>query len=311
MRTALLLVTASLLSAQITPTADNHWLGIGTSDPQHPFHIIADNPLVMGIPREQAMIENLLTTGTTTQVMLAMKVWDGAAHTTCGWVGLTSGTYTFAPFANATYLENNCSGGVVILSDDATNGFIGFYAGGYTTTAFRRMQITPGGEVIVYGTDGTTNGLNIYQTANNGNAAKSYIALDLYDQSTLTGQLISTAGNYSGITNLNADAVALLAETANGNLVIGATGANGNVYFDAGSQTSRAKLDNAGNFLLLTDVANQFTQAKVTASAGAPGAGYCTLVWRVGTGAGTGKLVAYCGTSSTGVTVIDNVGASF
>lgn len=41
----------------------------------------------------------------------------------------------------------------------------------------------------------------------------------------------------------------------------------------------------------------------------APGAGLGMLRWEAGTNAGTLKLVAYSGTSTTGVTIVDNVGA--
>ncbi len=51
--------------------------------------------------------------------------------------------------------------------------------------------------------------------------------------------------------------------------------------------------------------------AKVTGAATAPTAGNCTLRLEAGTNSGTGKLVAYCGTSSTGVIIADNVGAGF
>jgi len=50
---------------------------------------------------------------------------------------------------------------------------------------------------------------------------------------------------------------------------------------------------------------------KTSASATAPGTGGCTLRMEAGTNSGTGKLVAYCGTSATGVTIADNIGASF
>lgn len=48
---------------------------------------------------------------------------------------------------------------------------------------------------------------------------------------------------------------------------------------------------------------------KITTSASAPGAEMGFLRWEAGTNAGTLKLVAYAGTSTTGVTVIDNVGS--
>jgi hypothetical protein len=50
---------------------------------------------------------------------------------------------------------------------------------------------------------------------------------------------------------------------------------------------------------------------KTSASPTAPGAGGCTLRMEAGTNSGTGKLVAYCGTSATGVTIVDNIGAAF
>lgn len=51
--------------------------------------------------------------------------------------------------------------------------------------------------------------------------------------------------------------------------------------------------------------------AKVTDPATAPGAGFTALRWVAGTNAGTAKLVAYAGTSTTPVTVVDNVGGGF
>lgn len=57
--------------------------------------------------------------------------------------------------------------------------------------------------------------------------------------------------------------------------------------------------------------ANGIGAAKVTAAAVAPGAGFAKLAFVAGTNAGTGKLVAYCGTSTTPVTIMDNIGAGF
>ena len=45
-----------------------------------------------------------------------------------------------------------------------------------------------------------------------------------------------------------------------------------------------------------------------TALSTAPGANVAVLRWQSGTNAGTLKLVAFAGTSTTGVTVVDNVG---
>lgn len=54
-----------------------------------------------------------------------------------------------------------------------------------------------------------------------------------------------------------------------------------------------------------------FASAKVTAPGLAPGAGIAALYWVAGTTAGTAKLIAYAGTSTTPVTLMDNVGAGF
>lgn len=50
---------------------------------------------------------------------------------------------------------------------------------------------------------------------------------------------------------------------------------------------------------------------KISASGTAPGAGFAKMEWVAGTNANTGKLIAYAGTSTTPVTIIDNVGGGF
>ena len=50
---------------------------------------------------------------------------------------------------------------------------------------------------------------------------------------------------------------------------------------------------------------------KETDAGAAPGAGYCTIKVVAGTNAGSGKLIAYCGTSTTPVTIADNIGGGF
>jgi hypothetical protein len=47
---------------------------------------------------------------------------------------------------------------------------------------------------------------------------------------------------------------------------------------------------------------------KITASGTAPGAGNTKVEWTAGTNAGTCKMIAYAGTSTTPVTIVDNVG---
>jgi hypothetical protein len=65
------------------------------------------------------------------------------------------------------------------------------------------------------------------------------------------------------------------------------------------------------DFYSKTVTAGSFTARKTTGAATAPGAGFARLAFVAGTNAGTGKLVAYAGTSVTPVTIIDNIGAGF
>ncbi len=68
----------------------------------------------------------------------------------------------------------------------------------------------------------------------------------------------------------------------------------------------------SGFFLNGTNIGSEFVMSKQTAAGTtAPGAGFCKLKWVAGTTSGTGKLMAYCGTSTTGTAIVDNVGAGF
>lgn len=64
-----------------------------------------------------------------------------------------------------------------------------------------------------------------------------------------------------------------------------------------------------GNASSLTLSTGEIGFGKITASGTAPGAAGCKVEWVTGTNANTGKLIAYCGTSTTPVTIVDNVGA--
>lgn len=59
----------------------------------------------------------------------------------------------------------------------------------------------------------------------------------------------------------------------------------------------------------LTLAANEFGLHKITASGSAPGASGGKLALVCGTNAGTAKLIAYAGTSTTPVTILDNIGS--
>lgn len=57
-----------------------------------------------------------------------------------------------------------------------------------------------------------------------------------------------------------------------------------------------------------TGASGELAMAKISASGTAPGAGFGKMEWVAGTTAGTCKLIAYAGTSTTPTTIIDNVG---
>ena len=98
-----------------------------------------------------------------------------------------------------------------------------------------------------------------------------------------------------------------------------AGGAMLDITNDGGSPQVRLNAGNVGGIcmFMVNNVevgrfdANGLGISKVTAAAVAPGAGFAKLAFVAGTTAGTGKLVAYCGTSTTPVTIVDNIGAGF
>lgn len=142
-------------------------IGIGTASPGHPLEIDADDPLSGGIPVEQVMIRNTSTTGGTKQANIAFNVWDGAAQTTVGWVGVTNGNFIHGPYPNATYLENNSTGGVVILSDDPTNGTIKLFTGGYASNTYLRLTVGASGTFTFTGFTGTGTQLAAFDSSGN------------------------------------------------------------------------------------------------------------------------------------------------
>lgn len=84
--------------------------------------------------------------------------------------------------------------------------------------------------------------------------------------------------------------------------------------FDTDGRANIGGISNVGNLSgigITIQGDNQHPLAitrSATALSTAPGANVAVLRWETGTNAGTLKLVAYAGTSTTGVTVVDNVG---
>jgi hypothetical protein len=74
----------------------------------------------------------------------------------------------------------------------------------------------------------------------------------------------------------------------------------------AGSLLADLQVGGSSRFRLHKD--GRLIMARVVGTIAAPGAGYGLLRWEAGTNPGTLKLVAYSGTSTTGVVIVDNVG---
>lgn len=97
-------------------------------------------------------------------------------------------------------------------------------------------------------------------------------------------------------------------------------GGVGGITFDAyaGSlnfqilRVTKMKINSSGQSIfsgdMILNASNPFYWGKSTDPGTAASAGYCKEYWVTGTGAGTGKKIAYCGTSTTPQTIIDNVG---
>lgn len=64
-----------------------------------------------------------------------------------------------------------------------------------------------------------------------------------------------------------------------------------------------------GSSTAATLSAGEQGMTKITASGTAPGAGSAKFEWTAGTNAGSCKLISYAGTSTTPVTIVDNVGS--
>lgn len=81
-------------------------------------------------------------------------------------------------------------------------------------------------------------------------------------------------------------------------------------------QLSSTGLTDIGRFTIgsltpATGQAGDLALVKETDAAAAPGAGFCVLKTVAGTNSGSGKVLLYCGTSTTPVTIADNAGGGF
>lgn len=132
----------------------------------------------------------------------------------------------------------------------------------------------------------------------------------------------------TGATDSNTLGGALFTHTTNGTVTVqgaqstgAGTGvsftvdlANGRIGAGTGATAPQATINTTGNVLIGTAAAwtasnGQFGLAKITDPGTAPGAGITKIHAMAGTNAGTCKLVAYAGTSTTPVTIVDNIGS--
>lgn len=122
--------------------------------------------------------------------------------------------------------------------------------------------------------------------------------------STFTGNVYQTGGG-------------LILQGVNQALLMGSQTAAGTPYinfFSSGNSNPDARIiatGGTGNFDGNLTLYGNFQMQKATTAATAPTANTARLRFEPGTNTGTAKLVAYAGTSATGVTIMDNIGAGF
>lgn len=98
------------------------------------------------------------------------------------------------------------------------------------------------------------------------------------------------------------------ADTALGRVAAGVVSVHTSAASGASGALIAANLQTGGTSLL-TLTSGALGVSKMTASASAPGAAGGKIELVCGTGAGTAKLIAYAGTSSTATTILDNIGS--
>jgi hypothetical protein len=132
-----------------------------------------------------------------------------------------------------------------------------------------------------------------------------------------------TATNTSGpeivLTNTTNSRVARFGVADNFNTILNSTGGGGGVTLEVAG-ASMLNLNSAGTIVrsavpfqvgttALTTSGSALGINKMTASGVAPGAAGAKIELVCGTNAGSAKLIAYAGTSTTAVTILDNIGS--
>lgn len=100
--------------------------------------------------------------------------------------------------------------------------------------------------------------------------------------------------------------------TATNNTIIGIGGSttgNWMIHDTSGYASLLSGALTIGSSSAATVSTGEVAMPKIAASGTAPGAGFAKVEWVCGTNSGSAKMIAYAGTSTTPVTVVDNVGS--
>lgn len=182
------------------------------------------------------------------------------------------------------------------LADDSADAAITASTGTFSTSV-----AVNGGNNLLIGTNGiySTNG-NLYLGASNTNAA---VAVQ-----NPTGAIFGFTGSSTFLYGWTATTSGAAPDTAfsrdSADVVDVGDGAQG----DKSGTIKAATLGLSGNTAIVL-AAGEAGMSKITASGSSPGAGTAKFEWVAGTNAGSCKMISYAGTSTTPVTIVDNVGS--
>jgi hypothetical protein len=238
--------------------------------------------------------------------------------------GSSRGVYVTSPnmptnYAAGTYhfqFEGGSTGTVYLN----TGG--GNIAGGNSGTQFTNAasqivyaSLPGGGNITSTGINLVSGGLGVGKAAISGTiglkTATQFNGISLENASSIVAKLYGlSASNDNGVLELSAGGASRVKLSA---------GSGIDSYFNAGNKLGIGTIAPAatvqinGTSLLgaataATLATGEMGLSKISASGSAPGVGVCKEAWVAGTTAGTCKKIAYCGTSTTPTTVIDNVG---
>jgi len=223
-------------------------------------------------------------------------------------------------------------------SSGSSNIAIGYNAMSNTGRTTAANNVVVGGDIGTAVTSGSTNAFFGYRagksfTTGGNNTAVGGLAGTLLDTGaghTIIGQ--NAGSKLTGGTNnviIGQSVASTTLATGSNNIIIGtgstadtATASTSSTFWVGGGSTAVMSATNIagtpavaipGSLALgagtLTVSAGSVGLSKITASAAAAGAGGGKIELVCGTNAGTAKLIAYAGTSTTAVTILDNIGS--